>query len=257
VNLHFRRTDDAPAPGAPIETPTDSTDEPEATPGFLVERLGLAAADEPAEVFLALDGSDDLPAPDDPTDAAAPIASDDDDEAGWAAMDPAAEAAESSSGLARPNGWSDPVTSADGPHYWDRLLSSERDRIRRYRRPATVVFIELDNLDVLGALWGEDVAAQSLVRVGRTIMRQTRSSDHAARIDVARFGVFLPETNEIAAINFVERVRAAIDASLGLMAETVHVAIGWASPTDGNLDSALELAETRLAAELAAEDQAD
>jgi diguanylate cyclase (GGDEF)-like protein len=152
-----------------------------------------------------------------------------------------------------PSGWSDAVTSTDGPRYWDRLLSSERDRVRRYRRPATIVFIEIANLERLGVLWGEDVAAQSLVRVGRTVMHEIRSSDHAARIDVARFAVFLPETTEIAAINFVERVRASIDEALGQMAETVHVGIGWASPADGNLDVALEVAEERLAADLSAE----
>jgi diguanylate cyclase (GGDEF)-like protein len=151
-----------------------------------------------------------------------------------------------------PSGWSDTVTSTDGPHYWDRLMSSERDRVRRYRRPATIVFIEIAHLDRLGEVWGEDVAAQSLVRVGRTVMRQIRSSDHAARIDVSRFAVFLPETDEIAAINFVERVRAAIEASLGNMAETVSLAFGWASPSGADFDAALELAESRLAAELAA-----
>jgi diguanylate cyclase (GGDEF)-like protein len=149
-----------------------------------------------------------------------------------------------------PTGWTDPMTSADGPHFWDRLISSERDRIRRYHRPATIVFIELGNLDELGALWGEDVAAQSLIKVGRTLMREIRSSDHAARIDVARFAVFLPETSEIAAINFVERVRAAIDASLGFMDQTLRVGIGWASPGDGDIDVALIVAEQRLDADL-------
>jgi diguanylate cyclase (GGDEF)-like protein len=149
-----------------------------------------------------------------------------------------------------PSGWTDPMTSADGPHYWDRLISSERDRMRRYHRPATVVFIELANLDRLGALWGDDVAAQALIRVGRTLMRQIRSSDHAARIDLAKFAVFLPETNEIAAINFVERVRASIDTSLGFMDETLRVGIGWASPADGDIDLALATAQRRLDADL-------
>jgi diguanylate cyclase (GGDEF)-like protein len=149
-----------------------------------------------------------------------------------------------------PTGWTDQMTSADGPHYWDRLISSERDRIRRYHRPATIVFLELGNLDELGALWGDDVAAQSLIKVGRTLMQEIRSSDHAARIDLARFAVFLPETNEIAAINFVERVRAAIDASLGFMDQTLVVGIGWASPADGNIDVALAIAEQRLDADL-------
>ncbi len=250
MNLHFRRTDDAPTSDAPVGTPTTPTDDPEPVPGFLVERLGLPGADEIDDASPVVAELPEDAVPDDPSEPPAESEADPD---GWAAMDPEPGMTGPNPGLSRPNGWSDPVTSADGPHYWDRLLSSERDRIRRYHRPATVVFIELVHLDRLGTIWGEDVAAQSLVRVGRTIMRQTRSSDHAARIDVARFAIFLPETNEIAAINFVERVRAAIEESLGLMAETVHVAIGWASPSDGNLDSALELAETRLAAELAAE----
>ncbi len=149
-----------------------------------------------------------------------------------------------------PSGWSDAATSADGPHYWDRLLSSERDRVRRYGRPATIVFLELTDLAELDAQWGEDVAAQTVVRIGRCVMQEIRSSDHAARIDVARFAVFLPETTEIDAINFVERVRTAIEQNLGEMAGSIHLGIGWASPTDGDLDAALEVAERRLAADL-------
>jgi diguanylate cyclase (GGDEF)-like protein len=151
-----------------------------------------------------------------------------------------------------PTGWSDTITSTDGPHYWDRLMSSERDRVRRYRRPATIVFLEVDHLDRLARLWGDEVAAQSLVRIGRAVMREIRSSDHCARVDVGRFAVFLPETDEIAAINFVERARASIEEALGLMADTITVGIGWASPSDGDLDVALELAEARLTADLAA-----
>ncbi len=149
-----------------------------------------------------------------------------------------------------PSGWSDSVTSTDGPRYWDRLLASERDRVRRYDRPATIVFIEIAGLDRLGVLWGDDVAAQSLVRVGRTVMQEIRTSDHAARIDVSRFAIFLPETTEIDAINFVERVRSAIDVSLGEMAKSIQIGIGWASPADGKLDVAIEMAEQRLEADL-------
>ena len=156
------------------------------------------------------------------------------------------------SGPAAPSGWSDTITSTDGPHYWDRLMSSERDRIRRYRRPATVVFLEVAHLEELARTWGDDVAAQSLVRIGRTVMRQIRSSDHCARIGVGRFAFFLPETDEIAAINFVERIRGSVEQALGLMADTIRIGIGWASPTDGNLDAAVAVAEGRLAADLAA-----
>jgi diguanylate cyclase (GGDEF)-like protein len=152
---------------------------------------------------------------------------------------------------AAPAGWSDTITSTDGPHYWDRLMSSERDRVRRYRRPATVVFLEVEHLDRLSELWGEDVAAQSLVRIGRTIMRQIRSSDHCARIDTSRFAVFLPETDEIAAINFVERVREHAPRKLPRGAESLLFAFGWASPEAGEAaEAVVRRAETRLMMEL-------
>jgi diguanylate cyclase (GGDEF)-like protein len=248
--------DEGAAPDAPVNNAAQSTG--------AVDPSGTAGASDVAPTSEAADGTPDDGAPgdeahDDPP--AAEVAAD-----AWPEMDPIA-AADPPGPVRRsgrngdpapvgltaptpPSGWTDPMTSADGPHYWDRLISSERDRIRRYHRPATVVFIELANLDRLGALWGDDVAAQALIRVGRTLTRQIRSSDHAARIEMSRFAVFLPETNEIAAINFVERVRASIDASLGFMDETLQVGIGWASPADGDIDAALTIAERRLNTDL-------
>jgi diguanylate cyclase (GGDEF)-like protein len=149
-----------------------------------------------------------------------------------------------------PAGWSDATTSTDGPRYWDRLISSERARINRYRRPATVVLIDIDGINRLEPREGIDVAAQLLVRVGRALTAEIRSGDHAARIDVGRFGVYLPETDEVAAINFVERVRVALETEFQ-WTPYVRIAIGWESPTDGDLDVALALANQRLLPELA------
>ena len=43
-----------------------------------------------------------------------------------------------------PSGWSDPLTGTDGPRLWDRVISSEIARVKRYRRPATVLLVEVD-----------------------------------------------------------------------------------------------------------------
>jgi GGDEF domain-containing protein len=78
---------------------------------------------------------------------------------------------------------------------------------------------------------------------------EIRSSDHIARIDRTRFAVLLTETGEIAAINFVERVRAACERQPG----ELRIAIGWASPTGkADLHDAMTLAEQRLVAEVEA-----
>jgi two-component system cell cycle response regulator len=143
--------------------------------------------------------------------------------------------------------WNDPLTGADGPRLWDRLLASEVARVRRYRRPATVALVEVVGYDALERVWGEEIAVRTFIRLARALVTEIRSSDHIARIDRTRFGVLLTETDEIAAINFVERVRAAFERQPG----ELRIAIGWASPT-GKTDrhDALALAEERLVGEI-------
>lgn len=150
-----------------------------------------------------------------------------------------------------PSGWNDPATGTDGPRYWDRIISSEGARVRRYKRPATVVLAEIAGLARLGRQWGPDVAERTLFVAARTLSKELRTSDHIARIEPFRFGVLLTETTEIAAINFVERARAACERDLLVASEIVAVAFGWASPPPKrDLTDAVTLAERRLQAEL-------
>lgn len=153
--------------------------------------------------------------------------------------------------LSVPTGWSDPATGTDGPRYWDRIISSEGARVRRYKRPGTVVLVEIAGLARLARRWGPDVAERTLFVAARTLSSEIRTSDHIARIEPIRFGILLTETTEIAAINFVERARAACEQDLRVASEVVAVAFGWASPPPKrDLTDALTIAERRLHAEL-------
>lgn len=151
-----------------------------------------------------------------------------------------------------PSGWSDPQTGTDGPRFWDRLIISESARVNRYKRPATVVLVEVVGIDGLARLWGPRVAEHSLAAAARILAKEIRTSDHIARLEQLRFGVLLTETTEIAAINFVERARAACERDLQVATKVVNVAFGWASPPKGgDLSDAMALAAERLAAEIA------
>jgi diguanylate cyclase (GGDEF)-like protein len=153
--------------------------------------------------------------------------------------------------VAPPSGWTDQLTGTDGPRFWDRVILSEEARIQRYKRPATVVLAEILGLARLARLWGPDVAERTLLIAARTLAKEIRTSDQIARIDPIRFGILLTETTEIAAINFVERARAACERDLRVQSEVVGVAFGWASPPKGaSLSEAVALAERRLRAEI-------
>jgi diguanylate cyclase (GGDEF)-like protein len=153
--------------------------------------------------------------------------------------------------LPPPSGWTDVRTGTDGPRYWDRVITGEQARLRRYRRPATIALAEIAGLDVLANRWGPDVAERLFVKLARALAGEVRSTDHIARVDRTRFAVYLTETDEVAAINFVERARASCEALLGLAWGDVRVGIGWASPPpSGGLADANDIAAARLAADL-------
>ena len=151
-----------------------------------------------------------------------------------------------------PTGWNDALTGTDGPRLWDRVISSEVARVNRYGRPATIVLIEFAGLDAHARKWGVDVSERLFTQLARTLAVELRASDHIARIGRTRFAILLTETDEIAAINIVERARAACEYQLGA-SELVRVAIGWASPsTTTDLRAAIQVAGERLTDELRA-----
>jgi diguanylate cyclase (GGDEF)-like protein len=142
-------------------------------------------------------------------------------------------------GIPEPTGWEDPVTGLEGPDFWYRLLASELARSARYRRPLTVVLLDVEGMRELQVVWGADVAQQTLRETAQCVQRMGRSSDHCTRIGPVRFGILLTETDEIAAINFVERVREAGPRALPRVADQVRFTFGWASPHPGEAAEAV------------------
>jgi diguanylate cyclase (GGDEF)-like protein len=134
---------------------------------------------------------------------------------------------------------------------WGRVIADEDARVRRYRRPATIVMIELDGLDRLTSRLGEAAGERLIPAVADTIRRLAREADHVARLGPGRFGVLLPETDEVRAINYIERVRRTCDLWLESGAVALRLAIGWASASgDDSLHAAGRTATERMYAEI-------
>ncbi len=145
----------------------------------------------------------------------------------------------------------DPLTGMLLPREWNRILADEAARVSRYGRPATVVLVELDGLDRMASILGSDAADRVLPAVADTISRHARGADHVARLGTGRFGILLPETNEVEAVNFVERIRQVCELWLESGAIAMRLAIGWASPAgDASLGDAFNVAEERMYTEL-------
>jgi diguanylate cyclase (GGDEF)-like protein len=141
----------------------------------------------------------------------------------------------------------DAETGFDLPAAWSRWLDEEDVRIRRYRRPATVVLVEIEGLERIIERLGDGAAARLVPPVARTLSRHSRDTDRFARLAVGRFGVLMLETDDIQAINYVERVRTACDLWLKAGAINSRLAIGWAEAnTSRSMEAAVQQAEDRL-----------
>jgi diguanylate cyclase (GGDEF)-like protein len=144
----------------------------------------------------------------------------------------------------------DSLTGLEGPASWSRIIEIENARLLRYRRPVTVVMVEVEGLRRLAERLGDDPVDRLLPVIADALRREARATDWVARISDSRFAAFLPETDEIQAINYVERIRLVCEPWLASSAVPLWLAIGWSGPTaSSDLEFALLRAEERMHAD--------
>jgi diguanylate cyclase (GGDEF)-like protein len=144
----------------------------------------------------------------------------------------------------------DALTSLEDQQSWSRIIEVENARLLRYRRPSTIVMAEVDGLRKLAERMGEEPVERLLPVVADAFRNEARASDWIARIGYSRFAVFLAETDEIAAINYVERIRQLCEPWLASAAVPLRLAIGWSSPNAASdLEYAIKRAEERMHAD--------
>jgi GGDEF domain-containing protein len=114
----------------------------------------------------------------------------------------------------------------------------------------TLVVAELHGLEAVAAKLGHEAAEALAHAVGTAIRGTTRACDVVAWHGSSRFLAMLPETDEVAAINCVERLRSESDARLGAGASSARLVIGWAQAGGGSrIADAMRLAEARMEAD--------
>ena len=133
---------------------------------------------------------------------------------------------------------------------WNEAFRHEGHRPAQHGWLVTLVVAEIDGLDLLAARLGQSTADRLIQPVEAVMRRNARAADLVARTGHARFVALLPETDEIAASNYVERVRSECDTWLEAGGLAVRLALGWAQPlAGGSLADALRLADDRMNAD--------
>ena len=120
----------------------------------------------------------------------------------------------------------DHLTGAANSRLFYELAAFELNRARRYHRPFTIAYIDLDNFkavnDSLGHTTG-DTVLQATVKTAKTHLR---GSDVVARVGGDEFVLLLPETNQEAAQTIVNKIHESLLAEMKKHAWPITFSVG-------------------------------
>ncbi len=148
---------------------------------------------------------------------------------------------------ARLDAYTDPLTGLRNRRYLDLILERELFRARRYRRPLSLLVLDLDNFKRINDTHGHPVGDRVLRALARCLEEHIRQSDRAVRLGGEEFAILLAETPLAQAVRMASRLRQAVAALRVFPAEGISVSIGVAEarPEDSPL-SLLKRADDAL-----------
>jgi diguanylate cyclase (GGDEF)-like protein len=112
----------------------------------------------------------------------------------------------------------------------------ERERSRRYRRPMSMLMIDIDEFKSINDSLGHDFGDQVIVMVANVCLGLIRSTDLIARLGGEEFALLLPETGLKDAADLAERLREAVSKITVAEADGVFAptaSIGVSEAADG------------------------
>jgi two-component system cell cycle response regulator len=146
----------------------------------------------------------------------------------------------------------DGLTEVYNHRTFQERLNQEIARADRYRRPLSVLMIDVDHFKVYNDTCGHpqgDIVLQDLARLLREM---SRTSDTVARYGGEEFAIILPETDSVGAQKIAQRLREQVEGyafpGKDLMpGGTLTISIGVATHVPaGSKDALLQAADTAL-----------
>lgn len=104
----------------------------------------------------------------------------------------------------------DSLTGCLNRRAMNQKLDDEQNRFLRYRRPFSVVLLDLDRFKTINDTWGHETGDRVLITAASLVSETLRAGDQTARWGGEEFLLLLPETDAEAATALAERLRTAV-----------------------------------------------
>ena len=105
----------------------------------------------------------------------------------------------------------DEKTGLSNFRHFDTMLRQEVKRALRYRRPLSLLMIDVDDFKRINDEYGHPAGDEVLLAAGRAMRAKCRDVDIVARFGGDEFAVVLPETTLVAGIEAAEKLRRTIE----------------------------------------------
>lgn len=121
------------------------------------------------------------------------------------------------------------LTQVSNRRAFSEILQIEAARSRRYKRPLTLAYIDLDNLEQVNDHLGHETGDKLLCLVAQTIVANIRVTDTVSRLGGDEFALLLPETGKDAAYEVITKLRRLLLETLQARQWLVTLSIGLAT----------------------------
>lgn len=125
----------------------------------------------------------------------------------------------------------DALTGLINRRQFNLRLQAEVSRARRHRSPLTLALFDIDDFKKLNDFYGHTVGDRILRELGQLLVSNTRESDVTARYGGEEFAIILPETRQMEAYEFLERLRSLVSKTVFCLPDnplTITISIGLA-----------------------------
>jgi len=137
--------------------------------------------------------------------------------------------------------YSDELTGLANYRYFQKALQKETERARRYKRPLSLMMLDIDNFKNCNDAYGHLAGDMALKQIAYLIKKNTRGCDFVARYGGEEFTVLLPETSIEETQVVADRIRDSIETAVlktdnGQTIRNLTITIGISSFPDKSFD---------------------
>jgi diguanylate cyclase (GGDEF)-like protein len=143
------------------------------------------------------------------------------------------------------------LTGLYNRRHFEALARAELARSQRYMRPVSVLMIDIDHFKAVNDRFGHAAGDQVLRAVAALLVADKRDADVAARLGGEEFALLLPETTDLAAVQFAERLRQKMRNHASTvqgekLAITISIGVAGATATTSGIEMLVRSADDAL-----------